>query len=137
MVSGSLPIRCLTVTSTGHVPRTCYTKPVEGEVRGCLTSILLLCSPSIRTILCLYIQIYTHWLRLRLFHQRLFRHALASDTASIALFLYLFSFSPFNKVTHLLTLTLTIENQIFTNPNPNPNPNGVTLTYLNGTQTIF
>ena len=30
--------------------------------------------------------------------------ALASDAASIALFLYLFSFSPFNKVTHLLTL---------------------------------
>ena len=48
------------------------------------------------------------WLRLRLqlCHRRLFRHALASDTASIALFLYLFSFSPFNKVTHLLTLTL-------------------------------
>ena len=45
-------------------------------------------------------------LRLRLCHRRLFRHALASDTASIALFLYLFSFSPFNKVTHLLTLTL-------------------------------
>ena len=75
-------------------------------MRGCLTSILLLCSPSIRTILCLYIQIYTHWLRLKLFQQRLFRHALASDTASIALFLYLFSFSPFNKVTHLLTLAL-------------------------------
>ena len=103
MVSGLLPSRCLTETSTGRIPRTCYTKPVEGEVRGCLTSTLLLCSPSIRAILSISIHIYTHWLQLQLCHQRLFRHALASDTASTALFLHLFSFSPFNKVTHLLT----------------------------------
>ena len=108
MVSGLLPSRCLTETSTGRIPRTCYTKPVEGEVRGCLTSTLLLCSPSIRAILSISIHIYTHWLQLQLCHQRLFRHALASDTASTALFLHLFSFSPFNKVTHLLTLTLSV-----------------------------
>ena len=36
-------------------------------------------------------------LRLRLCHRRLFRHALASDTASTASFLYLYSFSHFNK----------------------------------------